>query len=310
MWTNSGDDTLSLVKRPIYVAGLIVGMFLLFQWSKTTALRLLKAAAVISSLGIAYWLYIFIAAGSTPAARFSGYGPVTNPLHFSHLLGFFFMYWMISWWESPKTFPWVELIGVGLLLVALIYNNSRTPFLGIAFAIAAIMLIKRDRKTIIILLCIAALCAFFYLSPAVRIFEPNTSYRLDVWAEVIKLWRKEPLMGYGYDHGIRFFVPSAGQEFIDTHSTPLGVLYELGAIGLIMWVSLYLTIAKDFFAANKTFPLVLAGALVTFGFGASLIEGIWYLSRPKEHWYSIWIPIAIFIAAYLSEKRQAEQKIK
>jgi hypothetical protein len=295
-WSGAESSLVSLVKRPIYVTSLFVGVFFLLRWSEENFKLLLKIAAMTATLWMIYWLVKFSISGGTIAARFNGYGPSVNPIHFSQILGFFFIYWLVSWWQNPRKIAWLELTGMAVFIIALAYANSRSPFLGISLAILLIAGIKRDIKVILVLLALALLALVFFVHPEVRILEPNTSYRFDVWREVIKLMDGAFLIGRGYETGIEFLLPKLNTVFTDTHSIHVGVFYELGLIGLLIWIALYASLMLDFLRSEKTFLVLLSGCLVVFGFGSGMTDGMGYLSRPREHWFILWIPMAMLFA--------------
>jgi hypothetical protein len=59
---------------------------------------------------------------------------------------------------------------------------------------------------------------------------------------------------------------------------------------------------------NRKNPAVLiASTLVVFGFTAGLTEGSAFFSRPKEHWFLIWIPLALLASTRLKPTKRAQQ---
>jgi len=301
-WSSSDESVISLVKRPLYIAALFVGVFFLIRWSETRFHSILRISALVATLWMGWWLYRFIILGGTPAERFMGYGPSINPIHFSQVLGFFFLYWLVSWWHSPQKFSLLDLTGVLVMFLALTYANSRSPFLGILLAIFLISAIKRDRRAVWVSLGMAAAAILFYTNTSIRILEPNTSYRFDVWKEVLVKFAESPLYGHGYDAGIEFFVPKIKSFFTDTHGIHFGVLFELGVIGLIIWIVFYASLARDFFRSEKTPLIMFSGCLAIFGFGSGITDGMTYLSRPKEHWFILWLPFSMLLASVLVSK--------
>jgi len=53
--------------------------------------------------------------------------------------------------------------------------------------------------------------------------------------------------------------------------------------------------------------VLICSAAVVSGLVAGLTEGISYLSRPKEHWFLIWIPLS-FLAAALALRNKSMDK--
>ncbi|MCZ7019123.1 hypothetical protein OH415_25755, partial [Salmonella enterica] len=48
---------------------------------------------------------------------------------------------------------------------------------------------------------------------------------------------------------------------------------------------------------------LLASALLAYGIGAGLTEGGGILSRPKEHWFLLWIPLALIAGLSIAKRR-------
>ena len=57
---------------------------------------------------------------------------------------------------------------------------------------------------------------------------------------------------------------------------------------------------------HRVNPLfILASAWLVYGIGASLTEGGGILPRPKEHWYLLWIPLALIAALSVGQRLKA-----
>ena len=84
----------------------------------------------------------------------------------------------------------------------------------------------------------------------------------------------------------------------DPHNIELAVLFVGGIVGLLLWLAIY-AVAFRYAWRNRASPAVLiASTLLVFGFVSGLTEGNSFFSRPKEHWFLIWIPFALLIAAW------------
>jgi O-antigen ligase len=77
-----------------------------------------------------------------------------------------------------------------------------------------------------------------------------------------------------------------------------------GIVGLGLWVTLYSTALLYSWRNRDNQLVVIASSLIIFGLVAGLTEGGAILSRPKEHWFLIWIPIALLSAIWISESNK------
>jgi tRNA A-37 threonylcarbamoyl transferase component Bud32 len=51
--------------------------------------------------------------------------------------------------------------------------------------------------------------------------------------------------------------------------------------------------------------LIVASTLLIFGIGAGLTEGGGIISRPKEHWFLLWIPLALIAGLSIAQRRHS-----
>jgi O-antigen ligase len=82
----------------------------------------------------------------------------------------------------------------------------------------------------------------------------------------------------------------------DTHNLTLGVIYQTGLVGGVMWLSLYVYGFSQAWRYRSSGLVIISSALLVYGFMAGMTEGSAFMSRPKEHWFIIWIPIALHFA--------------
>ena len=60
---------------------------------------------------------------------------------------------------------------------------------------------------------------------------------------------------------------------------------------------------------NRKSPAVLlASTWLVFGLAAGLTEGNAFLPRPKEHWFLIWIPMALLYALWIQQRFAASRR--
>jgi O-antigen ligase len=134
------------------------------------------------------------------------------------------------------------------------------------------------------------------------ITQRGTSYRPEIWMESLRQIGEHPWLGHGLDSKMTVIIPGLDQVLADPHNMELGVLYAGGAVGLLLWIVLY-GVAFRYCWIERARPAVsLAGAWLVFGLGSGMTEGMAFLSRPKEHWYLIWIPMALVFGHWISHE--------
>lgn len=159
---------------------------------------------------------------------------------------------------------------------------------------------RRQEKALIALaLALAGALLGYILYPEV-ITQRGASFRPEIWADALRQISEHPWLGHGYDHPMRI-VLSNGMLLADPHNIELGVLFAGGIIGLLLWVAIY-ALAFAFSWKNRKSPAVLlASTWLVFGLAAGLTEGNAFLPRPKEHWFLIWIPMALLYALWIQQ---------
>ena len=148
---------------------------------------------------------------------------------------------------------------------------------------------------------LAASGATVYVLFARMIIERGDSYRFEIWQMAVNKIADHPWIGHGYSANLAID-PGLGINFQEPHSFALGVLYYVGIVGLLPWM---------FFQAwsllscwrNRVQPLfIIASTWLIFGIGAGLTEGGGIISRPKEHWFLLWIPLALIVALCINQR--------
>ncbi|WP_162960630.1 O-antigen ligase WaaL, partial [Pseudomonas aeruginosa] len=304
-WSTPENSTGSLLKRPLYIA-------LLFFCAAILALEAplrLKTATWLAALGAVisaaatllqyYW--------DANPLRLTGYGALYNPLLSAHVYGAFTAFWLAYWMQSRPILAPLPLISLALLGGLLIATGSRTPLVGLTAALMWLVL-AGDRKKALIALALALAGALlgYILYPEV-ITQRGASFRPEIWADALRQIGEHPWLGHGYDHPMRI-VLSNGMLLADPHNIELGVLFAGGIIGLLLWVAIY-ALAFAFSWKNRKSPAVLlASTWLVFGLAAGLTEGNAFLPRPKEHWFLIWIPMALLYALWIQQRFAASRR--
>lgn len=297
LWSDTDNKFSSLAKRPLYVLMLFLGVGLLALKSPQRLNTLLLLAGGIAAgsgaLSFAYFLY-----STGGVGRLSGYGALFNPLLAAHVYGFFAAFWLATWFtrvdaHGSAVLPVLLLLVLGVVLLG---TGSRTPLLALSLTLIWLTATHASRRSLIAGACAILLAAGLLLLLPEALLQRGLSYRPEIWLGALQLAADSPWFGYGFDHTLSIPLQSKSLTFNDPHNIELAVLLAGGLTGLILWVSLY-AIALLFAWRNRHNALVMtASALVIYGLGAGLTEGRGFLSRPNEHWFLIWIPLALLAA--------------
>ncbi|WP_152226694.1 O-antigen ligase family protein [Pseudomonas sp. SCB32] len=291
-WSPAGDDVDGLVKRPIYVIMLFAASAMLALLQPKRLRYAYLTAAVLVLLASVYSLILFFEHYKAGNRMIGGFGALDNPLLSSHLFGFFCTYWLaIGMSQRRRRAILLATPALLVMITATLATGSRTPLLALLLASVWLIALRGGRRGLLLFIGLLAGGALLLLFPD-TLLSRGTSYRLELWHLSLQEIAKAPWLGHGYRATLAID-PGNGIEFSEPHSFILGVLYYVGIIGLLPWLCMYLLGLYSAWRNRRDPMYMIASALLVFGLGAGLTEGGDILSRPKEHWLLLWIPLTL-----------------
>lgn len=304
-WANSDESSLSASKRALYILMLLFAAALISLKQPGRLERVNEIAAVIAALCAGLSLAYFFYEGAV--GRLSGYGALYNPLLSAHVFGFFCAYWLSRWHLEEQAAPLLPLLALAILWALLIFTGSRTPLLALSACVLWLAMCQwKPRILVVIALAIGLLVVAQSLRLTEDLLTRGVSYRPAIWQEALRQIQASPWFGLGYGHPQVFRVEGLDFALADPHNIELAVLFCGGVVGLTLWLLIY-GYAMSYAWQQRRQPAVLiASTLVVFGFVAGLTEGEAFFSRPKEHWFLIWIPLALLASTRLNLKPPAK----
>lgn len=301
-WSTAEDDALELLKRPLQVLTLF---FALFEFGRQRLDLLQKTVGLAALFAVAAALYQiarFYAGGGV--GRLSSAGALNNPLLISHVFGFFTALWL-GWLFTRRTLlpaAAAALLATAPLLLLLILTGSRTPLVAVAATLVWLTVLSGNRKALAFLgLFAVAGGSLIVLTPEL-ITERGLSYRPQVWANVWAQFREQPWFGHGYAAPLSIQLSGIPYPLRDPHNMTLAVLYYGGIVGAALWLGLYGTAFACSLRQRRDAWSAICSATVVYGFIAGMTEGGSFLPRPKEHWFLIWIPLALLTTAIIKRE--------
>lgn len=294
-WTSADDGASSLLRRPLYVLLLFAASFGVACARRERLLQALRLAAVIAIVAAAVTVGDFLLRGGSD--RLNGLGALYNPLLTSHVYGFFLAVWIASWMSARRLFaalPMVAVLALGALLLA---TGSRTPLVALVATVLWLAALGGGRKGLVACAALAAAGVVLVALLPEALLSRGLSYRPEIWARTLELIRTAPLFGHGYDAPLVLEIPGLDFLIRDPHNLLLAVLYQTGAAGLALWALLYGTALLSCWRHRRDPLVFVCAAPLMYGLMAGMTEGGSFLSRPKEHWFLVWIPLTLLAAA-------------
>ena len=302
LWSTTEEDFWSKLRPVLHLLMLFVGCSLLLKYRGEILQSLLFGAAVIALFVTLYNLYVF-APTYAPEVRMIGTGAFDNPLLSSHAFGFFCIYWLTLGMTCKR--PQILCIAVpGFLIMfaALISTGSRTPLVAIVLAMVWLSFICWNRRSLALIsgLIIGGIVVMALFSE--MILSRGSSFRFELWQMALALIEQRPWIGYGYDAPLTLQLAGTDFFLFEPHNFALGVLYYVGIIGLQPWLFMQIWALYSSWKHRVQPLFILASAWLVYGIGAALTEGGGILPRPKEHWYLLWIPLALIAALCINQR--------
>ena len=208
------------------------------------ALGLLLGSA---SVAWGYGLARFVAHGASFAAR--ARGPVGHYMTFAGQIGLMSSIALGIALTGRGRWRFAAATVAGLGGVALAATYTRSAWLGMLAALAAMLALGRPRWVAVLL---AAAVAVYVLAPGAyrarlhSMFDPHHPANLErtyMWDAGIRMFRDHPLTGVGledlkpvYD---RYRPPQAHERAGHLHSVPVQIAATMGVPGLVAFVLLY-----------------------------------------------------------------------
>lgn len=307
-WSPTPDSVFSLTKPPLYIFMLFAGTSLLLRYRAESFKLVLLAAALVALVASTFNLYIFLS-HYAPGDRMIGGGAFDNPLLSSHLFGFFCTYWFFLGMtvRNPKL-----LFGIVpaflVMFAAALATGSRTPLVAIAIAGLWLAFTCWNRRSLLLLAIMGALGVSLLAALPDMLLARGDSYRFEIWRQALHLIADAPWIGHGYDATLSID-PGVGYPYREPHSFALGVLFYVGIIGFLPWLAMQLLGLFNCWRQRSQPLFILASTLMVFGIGASLAEGGDILYTPREHWFLLWIPLALMAALSIAQRTNRLSKL-
>lgn len=248
-------------------------------------------AGIYSVYAVVYWYGI---QAHDWHERFNGLAPFYNPLVTGYFMGFFLALMMgefIAYRQQRLAFM-VYLPVAAALIVMVLLTQSRTPLLGWFMTAMVLALVKRNQRGWVVA-ALTVVGAVLLLTFNEALWARGLSWRPWIWSHVFERVFDAPWLGHGVGDDLLIVIPKNGWEFYDPHNMHLSVLYFTGIIGAALW-GLLLVIACRVLWLKRHTPegLLFLGVLV-YGVVASSFDGGYLIARPRENWFTLWLPLAL-----------------
>lgn len=300
LWNDPTVNDFKHIKRLIIIVLFVLALIAIGKDNPDKIINLLIIAAGLYSIAAYYSIYDDYLINNMPISeRIIGIGNLSNPLLSSHIYGIFTAF-LLSYFFAVKR-NWKKDIGLILIFSGLLsfvfLTHTRTPLVGLGMVFLFMLWMHRSKFTLYFFLVICTLAAIYFSLNYDLLIQRGLSYRPEIWSITLEKIAHNPIFGSGLGSDIAIYIEELQITFTDTHNIHLGLTYQLGIFGLLLWIG-FLVSLFVIYTKNKTSLIAQIGiVLLVYGMSAGLTEGSNFFSRPKEVWFLTWLPIALLLTA-------------
>ncbi len=303
-WSTNQESAISLIKRPFLVPFLFFIAFELAHSRNDLFQKTITTASAIAIVAAIFALALHWQTGETD--RLVGYGAFDNPLLTSHVFGFFIAWWLgmlVAGQQKLQPYAFTAVLVLGSVLLA---TGARTPLFATAATVLWLAIISGNRRAMLAVLSLVVIGVTIWLLAPNVLTQRGLSYRTEIWLNVWQQIIEKPWLGHGYGAPLEVRLDGFSFVFLDSHNMTLSVIFCGGIIGLILWIVLYGITLFESWQWRKNIWVQAFSSTVIYGLVAGMTEGGSFISRPKEHWFLIWIPITLLAATTWRLKKHGE----
>ena len=305
----SQEFSLAILRRDVLYAVYILSFILLtvyfFARNEQLPNTVMYLVALVVMVAALFSIVSFEPSTQLPdltEARLNGVGPLGTINGSAFIYGIFGVialdYVRRNWGQS---LAYIYATGFAIIVLFVILTQSNTGLLALSAACALLFLFhaKRNSRALYIGLPLG-LCACLYLAWSLGLLigtmDMGFSLRWPIWDRAVKLWQSAPVFGLGYQTAPGVIEIKDGVNINYAHSLFLSTLRDGGLVGFFLLLPVYgLAFRAGLkMALKKSEPLYLC--LFIFGFIVVLVSMDQILTRPRELWLVLWLPLACLIA--------------
>ncbi|MGC9518889.1 MAG: O-antigen ligase family protein [Desulfuromonadaceae bacterium] len=197
------------------------------------------------------------------------------------------------------------------LLVCVFMSQSRGVILAVLVSI--FFAIPFARIKIVAPLIAASVLAFsiafsLFSENLARITQLTTSYRIDIWSQVLKDSLAEGTWLFGNSLLASHEISVGSATFNHMHSGYFGTYFYGGLVGFMMLLMLILGIGCKVYALGKENKDPMPIGLFVFMVFIISTDNHLLLDGPSEIWFYFWLPASILIAKELQNKHVKQSR--
>ena len=294
-------DFFDYVRLAIYILVFILLIVVLQAAYPNGFDLLLKSLCVLASIAAVVSITVWYREHPFPSSRLIGIGTLVNSVSSGIVYGIFILMCINYALRAESRFSHVGYLLLASPLICFVaFTQSRGVLLALTIATITLFFMKREKsgKFILAALVVLPILGVTVLIPEVYsgVFGRDAPARTVIWQAILDSATIAPVFGHGYLTKMQPVFIESTNEFIPTaHNVFLSTLRDGGLIGLMLLLAFllaaYLQAAVLARRSSDCLPLV----LLIYGAVCMLTYSDHLISRPRELWINLWLPLALII---------------
>jgi len=288
------------VRLALYLLMFIMVIALLREEFPVGFERLMRTLCILVAGAAAVSIAIWLPHHSFPHDRLLGFGIMGHPNNSAVVYVFFAVLAVgLMFGEERLWLKIIYLLLAGILLCFLWLTQSRGTLVATMMALAALFFPARPKRSLIVLASLAGVTILvFFLFPQWFAFltERGTSSRLAIWSTVLSQVAEMPFFGHGYLIDNSVFVVSQNFRHPFAHDAYLATLRDGGIVGLALMLTMVGTACWLALRIGRATGRYVYLALLVFGLVYMIFDADRLITRPRELWVILWLPLALILS--------------
>jgi O-Antigen ligase len=296
------------IRYAAYLLSFILLTLYLFERNQQLPVAIMQGVALLVGLAATFSVANFKNVALLPTLtdeRLVGLGTIDNPNPSAFIYGFFSIVALnFARRHQAETLAYVYVAAFFVIVLYVILTQSNTALLAMTLACALLYFVDQRHAKITLRAQLIGLVLSFaaatYLAWSLGLMNKGIDIgfmnRLPVWRYVLEQWHTAPVVGHGFQRMILLADDGKPSILNYAHSLFFSTLRDGGLVGLLLLLAVYFHALRSAIkmAAREHSALFLC--LFMFGLICVLVDTDQIITRPRELWIILWLPLACLVA--------------
>lgn len=294
-WTEA-EEPLKSLKRIVYVMLFLV-VFPMLQAVRPHAIGWLLRVSTIGLALAALWsLYLHFYSHVRPfGERLGGIGEAAHPILGGYVMALAAV-WGLQFIPRGLLARAVWALVLLMLFGFVVLTQSRGACLALLFSVLSMPIWSSGRRAWLIAGGVAGAASIGFLLFNSWFMQRGVSYRPEIFVESVKMIFQHPWQGLGVGTDYRVVTVSYPTGFDHSHNLLTHVGIELGLVGLLLWLAVWLCTLLVGWRERATLEgrLLLGSVMLASVAVQTDAASIW--GTPRAEWFLTWLPVGLALA--------------